>query len=113
MAHRTNALTEGWHAQYRSYTFRTRSHSLYRVSKRTYAFQPLWSGSHRIQRSNTTRAFATIPSISSMCTYLYQSWSTRGSSVTARSQTLRAWFTNRFAISISAYLSQMETERWW
>jgi len=48
-----------------------------------------------------------------MCTYLYQSWSTRGSSVTARSQTLRAWFTNRFAISISAYLSQMETERWW
>jgi hypothetical protein len=26
---------------------------------------------------------------------------------------LRAWFTKRFAISISAYLSQMETERWW
>ncbi len=31
-----------------------------------------------------------LPSISSMYAYLYQNWSTRGMSVTARSHTLRA-----------------------
>lgn len=34
-----------------------------------------------------------------------QSWSTRGSSDTARSHTLRAWLMKRCRISISAYLS--------
>jgi len=38
---------------------------------------------------------ATLPSISSMYVYLYQNWLARGRIVTARSHTLRAWFTWR------------------
>ena len=47
-----------------------------------------------------------------MNVYLYQNWSTRGRIAVARSQTLRAWFTNLFRISISAYLSQSDCDRW-
>ena len=36
----------------------------------------------------------------------HHSWSTRGSSDTARSHTLRAWLMKRWRISISAYFSQ-------
>ena len=36
-----------------------------------YAAQPWWSGSKLIQRSKIWRAPGTLPSISSMCTYLY------------------------------------------
>ena len=48
-----------------------------------------------------------FPTISSMYEYLYQNWSIRGKSETARSQTLRAWLMNLCFISISAYLSQV------
>lgn len=43
-------------------------------------------------------------------TYLYQSWSTRGSRETARSHTLRAWLTKRCRISISAYCSRQQQQ---
>ena len=68
---------------------RTLAHSLYRVSNFMYAFQPLWSGSHCIHRSNMALAFATWPIISSMCMYLYQNWSTRGRRLTVLSHTPR------------------------
>ena len=90
---------------------RIRPHSLYRVSILTYAFHPLWSGSQRIHASNIARAFAICPIISSMCMYLYQNWSTRGRSFTARSHTFLAWLTNLCAISISAYLSHRDWDR--
>jgi hypothetical protein len=96
---------------YRSYTARAFSVAPARPSKLMYDSHACSAGSHSIQRSNRARALATLPSISSMYVYLYHSVSTRGSSDTARSHTLRARFTNLARISISAYRSQMATCR--
>ena len=68
------------------------------------ADHPLSSGSQAMKRSKTCLAVSMDPASSSMYVYLYQKASCRGSSVTQRSKMFRAWLTNLFFISISAYL---------
>mmetsp|Transcript_28040 Transcript_28040/g.78647 ORF Transcript_28040/g.78647 Transcript_28040/m.78647 type:complete len:201 (+) Transcript_28040:879-1481(+) len=111
LANRRKARAHGYVLTYLLRTASARSTELLRVSNLAYDSHALSSGCHFIHRSKTARHLGVSCTISSMYTYLYHRKSMRGSSWTARSSTLRAWLTNSFLISNSAYRSQSSPER--